>query len=128
MTILVIVESPSKCKKIEQFLGSGIKCIASFGHITKLDGLGSIDKTNNYKPKWSMISNKYIKQLKLAILNAKDVYIATDDDREGEAIGYHICKQFKLPMTTKRIKFNEITRDAVVHAYKKSYKIKSTFD
>ena len=60
MTILVIVESPSKCKKIEQFLGSGIKCIASFGHITKLDGLGSIDKTNNYKPKYQVLSETSI--------------------------------------------------------------------
>ena len=117
MTVLIIVESPAKCKKIESFLGNKVKCLASFGHINKLNDLNDIDKTNNYKPKWTKLQNQATKQLSYDIKNADDVYIATDDDREGEAIGYHICKTFKLPMTTKRIKFSEITKSAVEKAY-----------
>ena len=116
MSKLIIVESPAKCKKIEGFLGVGYKCIATFGHITKLNSLDDIDAS--YHPTFSMIDAKKsnIKKLKYAIANAKDIYIATDDDREGEAIGWHVCQLFKLPNTTKRIVFREITKSAVIHA------------
>ena len=118
MSILVIVESPSKCKKIEDFLGKEFKCIASFGHVRRLKGLDNIDIKNNFKPTFHSIESSHIKKLRYAIQNAKDVYIATDDDREGEAIGFHICELFNLPLTTKRIKFNEITKEAIINAYK----------
>jgi DNA topoisomerase-1 len=116
MSKLIIVESPAKCKKIEGFLGVGYKCIATFGHITKLNSLSDIDA--RYYPTFSTIDAKKsnIKKLKYAIANATDIYIATDDDREGEAIGWHVCQLFKLPNTTKRIVFREITKSAVLYA------------
>jgi len=116
---LVIVESPAKCKKIEEYLGNGYKCIASFGHITELNGLESIDISNNFSPRFRVDSkkNQQIEKIKKAITNSSEVLIATDDDREGEAIGWHICQQFKLNVnTTKRIIFNEITKTALQRA------------
>jgi DNA topoisomerase-1 len=116
---LVIVESPAKCKKIEEYLGSDYKCIASFGHITELNGLQAIDISNNFSPTYSRDLKKLqqINKIKLAIKNCSEVLIATDDDREGEAIGWHLCKQFKLNVdTTKRIIFNEITQSAIQKA------------
>lgn len=116
---LVIVESPAKCKKIEEYLGNGYKCIASFGHITQLNGLESIDISNNFSPRFTIDNKKtqQIEKIKKAITNSSDVLIATDDDREGEAIGWHICQQFRLNVnTTKRIIFNEITRTALQKA------------
>ena len=113
---LVIVESPAKCKKIEEYLGTGYKCIASFGHITELNGIESIDISNNFTPRFNVDAKKIqqIEKIKKAITNSSDVLIATDDDREGEAIGWHICQQFKLNAnTTKRIIFNEITESAL---------------
>lgn len=119
MTKLVIVESPAKCKKIESYLGPGYKCIASFGHIRELaDGLKGIDIHNNFKPTFRLLpgKSKYIKPLRAAIKKADEVILATDDDREGEAIAWHICKAFKLPLTTKRIIFHEITKSAIQNA------------
>ena len=119
---LVIVESPAKCKKIESYLGPGYKCIASFGHITGiLNGLKDIDIANGFKPKFGQLKNKskYINSLRKAIKKADEIILATDDDREGEAIAWHICKQFKLPLQqTKRIIFNEITKPALTSAIK----------
>lgn len=115
--ILVIVESPAKCKKIESYLGPGYKCIASFGHIREIaNGLKSIDVKNNYNVVFKTISSKgkYIKPLREAIKKATEVVLATDDDREGEAIAWHICKTFNLPIkSTKRIIFHEITKPAI---------------
>ncbi|MBN20791.1 MAG: DNA topoisomerase 1 [Bdellovibrionaceae bacterium] len=119
---LVIVESPAKCSKIESFLGKGYKCIASFGHIRQIaNGLKSIDIDNKYKVTYKTLSkkSKYITALKKAIAKADEVILATDDDREGEAIAWHICKTFKLPIkTTKRIIFHEITKTAIKNAIK----------
>ena len=123
MSILVIVESPAKCKKIESFLGKGYKCIASFGHINQLV---KIDNANNYKPEFKTLAQKgkYIKNLRDSIKKAKEVILATDDDREGEAIAWHICRLAKLPITTtKRIIFHEITKSAVQKAIKSPTKI-----
>lgn len=117
MVNLVIVESPSKCKKIEQILGNQVKCIASFGHIRRLTSLDDIDTMNDYKPTFKNIMTKHFKKLKFEINNADNIYLATDDDREGEAIAYHICDTFNLPLTTKRIKFSEITPTAIKYAY-----------
>ena len=115
--ILVIVESPAKCKKIESYLGPGYKCIASFGHIREVaNGLKSIDVKNNYDVMFKTIPSKgkYIKSLREAIKKSKEIILATDDDREGEAIAWHICKTFKLPvLSTKRIIFHEITKPAI---------------
>lgn len=123
MTRLVIVESPAKCKKIESYLGNGYKCIASFGHIRQLgdrkDGLKCIDIENNFKPTFKNLieKSKYIKQIRENIKKSNEVILATDDDREGEAIAWHICKVFNLPIkTTKRIIFHEITKPAILNA------------
>jgi DNA topoisomerase I len=118
--ILVIVESPAKCKKIESFLGKNYKCLASYGHIREFaNGLKSIDYNNNYKVVYKISSNKqkYVKILRAAIKKATEVMLATDDDREGEAIAWHICKVFNLNVnTTKRIIFHEITKKALLKA------------
>jgi DNA topoisomerase I len=118
MYSLVIVESPAKCKKIESYLGNGYKCIASFGHIYKLS---DVDNNNNYKPNFKTLpeKGKYIKNLRASIKKAKEIILATDDDREGEAIAWHICRLAKLPVaTTKRIIFHEITKAAIQKAIK----------
>ena len=118
---LVIVESPAKCKKIEGFLGPGYKCVASFGHITTLANLKDVDVENNFTPTFTQIDSKrkHIGQLRQLIRQAKEVVLATDDDREGEAIAWHICQQFKLPVSkTKRIIFHEITKPAITQAIK----------
>jgi len=117
---LVIVESPAKCKKINGFLGSGYLVKASYGHIRDLaKGLAAIDVTSNYKPTYRNIptKSKVIKDLKAAAKKASEVIIASDLDREGEAIGYHVATMLKLNLaTTKRIIFNQITKKAVLTA------------
>jgi len=121
---LIIVESPSKCNKIENFLGSQYYCIASKGHIRTIDGLKSIDtKSFSFEPKFSIIEDKkshieYMKSV-IAIFSKENIILATDDDREGEAIAWHICELFDLPIsTTKRILFHEITKQAICEAVK----------
>lgn len=119
MKYLVIVESPAKCTKIEKYLGQDYKVIGSFGHITHLSDLKQIDFNNNFKPTFQIIDSKkpQITKLKTAIKNAKEVILATDDDREGEAIAWHICQTFNLNVsTTKRIIFHEITQKALQQA------------
>jgi len=118
---LVIVESPSKCKKIEQYLGSCYKCLASYGHIRELPSLQNIDIENNFNPTYLIINNdikkKNIDNLKKAIKSAAEIILATDADREGEAIAWHLCEVFKLDITkTKRIIFHEITEKALKYA------------
>lgn len=118
---LVIVESPAKCKKIEQYLGPGYKCMASFGHMRELPSLKNIDINNEFKPTYSVIENtikkKNIEALRKEIKSADEVILATDDDREGEAISWHLCDLFKLNInTTKRIIFHEITETALRNA------------
>ena len=119
MVKIVIVESPAKCKKIESYLGPGYKCIASFGHIRNLKGLKSIDIENQFTPSFDIIpeKSKYIRQLREKSKKADEVILATDDDREGEAIAWHIAKVLKLPIhSTKRIIFHEITKTAIQRA------------
>jgi len=118
---LVIVESPAKCKKIEEYLGPGYKCMASYGHLRELSSLKDVDIHDNYNPKFSLSNDdrktKNVRSLRLAIHKAQEVLLATDDDREGEAIAWHICKVFDLPVeTTKRIIFHEITETALKSA------------
>jgi DNA topoisomerase I len=114
---LVIVESPAKCKKIEQILGSGYKCVASFGHIRTLPSLEYIDKFFHPTYVVDETKAKNIEYLRKQIAVADEVILATDDDREGEAISWHICDLFGLsPTTTKRIIFHEITKEAIQRA------------
>jgi len=115
---LLIVESPAKCQKIESYLGAGYKCIASFGHIQELPGMKNIDVENDFKPTFQPMESKaqQINKIRTMIKSAKEVLLASDDDREGEAIGWHICQVFRLPLTTKRIIFHEITKDAIIKA------------
>ena len=116
---LLIVESPAKCGKIEKFLGSNYKVIGSYGHITHLSNLNQIDFKNNYKPSFNIIETKQsqITKMRKAINDAKEVILATDDDREGEAIAWHVAQVFKLNLAnTKRIVFHEITERAIKNA------------
>jgi DNA topoisomerase-1 len=118
INVLVIVESPAKCKKIEGYLGPGYKVMASFGHLRTLDGLDSIDIDNGFKPTFSIIQEqiklKQIEKLRSEIAIADEVILATDSDREGEAIAWHICDMFGLSTDkTKRIVFNEVTEQAI---------------
>jgi DNA topoisomerase-1 len=117
---LVIVESPAKCNKIESYLGEGYKCAASFGHIRELaDGLNAIDIQNNFQPTFKECDDKkpQIAKLRKLIESAKEVILASDDDREGEAIAWHLCQVFDLPVhKTKRIVFHEITETALKKA------------
>jgi DNA topoisomerase-1 len=115
---LVIVESPAKCQKIESYLGKDkYMCLASFGHIREIaDGLKSIDVDHDFAIKFAIMSSKYaqVAKLRAAIADAAEVILATDDDREGEAIAWHLCQVFNLsPTTTKRIIFHEITEPAL---------------
>ena len=121
---LIIVESPSKCAKIEGYLGSKYKCIASKGHIRELVGLKSIAVRSNYKPTFTIIKEKasHISWMKEIIKQypKESIYVATDDDREGEGIAWHIMMLFNLPLeTTKRILFHEITQKAIMDAISK---------
>jgi len=122
-TTLVIVESPAKCKKIEEYLGPGYKCVATYGHLRELHSLKNIDIENNFNPTYTIIDNtikkKQIELLRKEIKKADEVILALDGDREGEAIGMHVCELFKLNIErTKRITFNEITEPAIQQAIK----------
>jgi len=127
-TYLVIVESPAKCKKIEDYLGPGYRCVASFGHLRELNSLKNVDIKNNFEPTFTNIENsmklKRIAELRKEIDSCDDVILATDDDREGEAIAWHICAMFNLNIEkTKRIVFHEITENAIQHAIKNSRRV-----
>ena len=118
INVLVIVESPAKCRKIEEYLGPGYKVMASFGHLRTLDGLGSIDIKNSFRPTYTLIQEpiklKQIEKLRSEIAMADDIILATDSDREGEAIAWHLCDLFGLSIAkTKRIIFNEVTEAAL---------------
>jgi DNA topoisomerase-1 len=117
---LVIVESPAKAKTIEKFLGKDFKVMSSYGHIRDLKkkDLG-IDLENGYTPLYEVPSDKkkVVDELKKAAQEADTVWLASDEDREGEAISWHLFKTLKLDEEkTKRIAFHEITKDAIFHA------------
>ena len=117
---LVIVESPAKAKTIEKFLGSDYQVMSSFGHIRDLaeKGIG-IDFEHNYKPLYVVSSDKkkVVSELKKAAKDAETVWLASDEDREGEAIAWHLFDELKLDkQKTRRIVFHEITKDAIVRA------------
>lgn len=119
---LVIVESPSKAKTIEKYLGSRYKVMASLGHIRDLPkSTMGIDVENNYEPHYISIRGKgeIIKELRKEAKKAAHVYLAADPDREGEAIAWHLSYLLGLdPKDKNRVVFNEITKDAVKNAFK----------
>ncbi|MGX7125539.1 type I DNA topoisomerase [Enterococcus viikkiensis] len=119
---LVIVESPAKAKTIEKYLGRNYKVVASVGHVRDLPkSKMGIDVENNYEPHYISIRGKgdVIKSLKQAAKKAQKVYLASDPDREGEAIAWHLAYLLGLDLEDKnRVVFNEITKDAVKAAFK----------
>jgi len=124
---LVIVESPAKAKTIEKFLGKNYKVTASIGHIRDLpkSSLG-IDIDNKFEPKYITIRGKgpVIKELKSEAKKSKNIYLATDPDREGEAISWHLAHILGIDDKKKvRVEFNEITKNAVTNAIKKPRQI-----
>lgn len=116
---LLIVESPAKAKTIEKYLGSDYQVLSSYGHIRDLPKSGmSIDIDKQFEPTYEISADKTktVNALKRAI-KGKEVLLATDEDREGEAISWHLCEALKLdPKNTKRIVFHEITKDALISA------------
>ncbi|MCD7932894.1 MAG: type I DNA topoisomerase [Tannerellaceae bacterium] len=117
---LVIVESPAKAKTIEKFLGKDFKVMSSYGHIRDLkEKEFGIDIENNYTPKYAVPSDKkkLVADLKAEAKKADLVWLASDEDREGEAISWHLFEVLKLnPEKTKRIVFHEITKNAILEA------------
>lgn len=121
---LVIVESPAKAKKIGEYLGKEFRVLSSVGHIRSIakktkTGVPPIDVEHNFATVYEIDSDKkkIITELKKAVKEAETVWLATDEDREGEAIAWHLCEVLKLdPKTTKRIVFHEITKLAIEEA------------
>lgn len=119
---LVIVESPAKAKTIEKFLGSDYKVMSSYGHIADLpDKELGVDVAHGFKPQYLVAADKrnLVKALKEEVKKADTVWLASDEDREGEAIAWHLSEELKLSQEkTKRIVFNSITKSAIEHAIK----------
>ncbi|MDY5277253.1 MAG: toprim domain-containing protein, partial [Erysipelotrichaceae bacterium] len=123
MKNLVIVESPSKSKTIEKYLGKDYKVVSSKGHIRDLattgkEGLG-VDVENDFKPTYVVSKDKKdtVKELKSLVSKAEKVYLATDPDREGEAISWHLAQELGLDVDdTNRVVFNEITKNTILNS------------
>jgi len=123
---LVIVESPAKAKTIEKYLGKDFKVLSSIGHIRSIakkvkGGAQPIDVANDFATTYEIDPDKKktVTELKKALKDAETVWLATDEDREGEAIAWHLCEVLKLdPTTTNRIVFHEITKTAIEEAIK----------
>ena len=127
MKNLVIVESPAKAKTIEKFLGPDYKVMSSFGHIRDLQKKGmSVDVEGDFTPKYEIPTDKkeLVKKLKAAAKEAETVWLASDEDREGEAIAWHLYEVLGLkPEHTHRIVFHEITKPAILNAIANPRKI-----
>lgn len=123
---LVIVESPAKAKTIEKYLGTGFKVLSSVGHIRSIpkktsNGKPPVDVQNDFETQYEVDpeKKKVITELRKAVKETDTVWLATDEDREGEAIAWHLCEVLKLnPKTTNRIVFHEITKNAIEEAVK----------
>ena len=117
---LLIVESPAKAKTIEKYLGKDFTVKSSYGHIRDLDkGKNGVSIENDFEPSYviSPEKTKVVKELKSWVSKVDEVWLATDEDREGEAISWHLCEVLGLdPLTTKRIVFREITKSAIENA------------
>ena len=127
---LVIVESPSKSKTIEKYLGSDYKVVSSLGHIRDLSTSGKfgfgVDLDDNFKPDYKVIKGKkkLVTELKKQVKDSDFVYLATDPDREGEAISWHLYDALKLKDEEyERIVFNEITKDVIIKSFDNARKI-----
>ena len=124
---LVIVESPAKAKTIEKYLGKDFKVLSSIGHIRSIakkvkGGAPPIDVEHDFATTYEVDADKKktVTELKKSVKDAEQVWLATDEDREGEAIAWHLCEVLKLdPKTTKRIVFHEITKTAIEAAIEK---------
>lgn len=127
MSDLVIVESPAKAKTIQKYLGPGYEVIASMGHIRDLPkSKMGVDKENDFKPQYTDMKGKedVIKELKKRAKKCGKIYLATDPDREGEAISWHIAQMLKLDMDdNNRVAFNEITKTGVQRGMSNPHKI-----
>ncbi|WP_381415372.1 type I DNA topoisomerase [Spiroplasma endosymbiont of Anurida maritima] len=128
MTKLVILESPTKTKAVEKYLGPGYTVVSSEGHVRNLStkgehGLG-VD-LNNFTPLYKVIhgKGKKVKELQKIAKKAEVVYLATDPDREGEAIAYHLNEVLNCDDRSVRVRFNEITKEAILDAFKKPTEI-----
>ncbi len=116
---LVVVESPAKAKTLSKFLGSDYDVRASVGHVADLPSKGlNIDVDNGFKPTYELTERgkTVIKDLKAALKDASELYLATDEDREGEAISWHLLEYLKPKVPVKRMVFHEITKSAIDHA------------
>ena len=128
---LVIVESPAKAKTIEKYLGKDFQVLSSVGHIRSIvkktkDGTPPIDIENGFKTTYEIDpeKKKVVTELRKAAKTAETIYLATDPDREGEAIAWHLCEVLKLdPLTTKRITYHEISKTAVEKALAEAHSI-----
>src|SRR4051794_36668784 len=116
---LVIVESPAKAKTIARFLGGDYDVRASVGHVADLPSKGlAVDVDNGFKPTYELTTRgrDVVRDLKAALKDASELYLATDEDREGEAISFHLLEQLKPKVPVKRMVFHEITKGAIEHA------------
>src|SRR5687768_161872 len=117
---LLIVESPAKAKTIEKILGKDFQVKSCFGHIRDLEKADmGIDIEKKYKPRYSIPPDKerVVKEVRSLAAKSSEVWLATDEDREGEAISWHLCEVLGLdPKKTKRIVFHEITKTAIQDA------------
>lgn len=126
MKNLVIVESPAKGKTIEKYLGSDYIVRASVGHIRDLKKKEMGINLETFEPEYIVSDDKkkVVTELKKVAKSADEVWIATDEDREGEAIGWHLCQVLGLdPATAKRVKYSEITKKAIQEAFQKPLRI-----
>lgn len=116
---LVIVESPAKAKTIEKFLGEDFRVMSSYGHIRDLEKKDFGVDLNTFQPKYEIPKEKaaVVKELRAAAKKAETIWLASDEDREGEAISWHLAEVLKLdPKSARRIVFHEITQPAILHA------------
>jgi DNA topoisomerase-1 len=116
MKSLILVESPAKCNKILSFLDDNYLCEATFGHLREIKSLKNINDNYDIAFENVPLKRKQIDKIKNKIKKVDEVILATDDDREGEGIAWHVIDMFNLPLKTKRIKFNSITKDAILNA------------
>ena len=127
MADLIIVESPSKAKTLKNYLGSGYEVIASKGHVRDLPAAKlSVDIKKDFAPKYSIVKGKekLVKELKAAVAESDEVFLATDPDREGEAISWHLAEILGLDLNkANRVTFNEITRTGVKHGMENPRKV-----
>src|SRR3954449_3393597 len=113
---LVIVESPAKAKTISKFLGSDFDVRASVGHVADLPSKGlAVDVENHFKPTYELTDRgkQVVKELRALVKDASELYLATDEDREGEAISWHLLEYLKPKIPVRRMVFHEITKSAI---------------